>query len=1322
MNRPDQACGSHDKNAIDSHDQQPNEQDDAKKHRSNEPTPSLCLAIVRENGTDVVLFDAAGKPRTFSYKGSPEKLCFSTHGAIGADDFLTPCLDEDGMHGVPEESCFCGIDVPHIHAHKYDDVKCKEDEEETGCSSKKKKKNQEADIGHLASVTLYPNTEEDAKTLETEMLLPEFEINVTHPHECNSDAISKHMSHGQSGCTTSPSKKLGRRVTKIRHGDHVDHLIHNEKTNDLHLQHADCNSCGKDDLHGKFDFMNERKLFEGDVHVHFFATPPSSKPFSLLDSMSRILDMSHVFDPEAADRVTAAIKPMQKRKKCCDEPTCKANLREMTASEKAARKDDCCASGKCTAPPKEVKVDDCCASGKCTAPRKVEVEDCCASGKCTAPKSIQLGMPEPPAGTEVRSTFHCSGICCASEIPLINTVLEPKDGVSNILINVPVKQVMVDHDPNVISAADVCKILNDGGFGATLKRDGGAALVGNTAGRSHFFVEKICCASEIPAINHILEPMNGVTKVSINVTAKMVYVNHDTAVVSAQALCDALNDDCFGAHLKHDAKDDIGAPLTAFVRSSLSFTGYIDNDMLAAYMGSFGANVESFVVDLPKNEFHVVHNPLVLPVDEFCVSIKEHLFIEATVTEDGAANTKWEFPEMVEDDVEVVDTAKYPRITVVLSGIFWLISMLSLIGGNWDYLKYVALLSVAFGLPHIGLKAFKTLKRCQFDTNVLMFSATVGAVALQEYTEAAAVAFLFGFSEWLETRATTRARNALSEIVSLRPDKANLVHPSTKEIVVVPVSAVPVGALVSVKTGDKIPCDGTVVSGRSTVDASSLTGESRPVRKGPKDKVSGGTINSGMVELMVRTTCSSENSAVSRLIRLVEEAQANRSETEKMVDEFARYYTPIVIFSALCMCTIPWAFGADIGRTWTNNGLVLLVVACPCALIISTPVTYVAGLAAAAQRGVLVKGGAHLETLGMVKTIAFDKTGTLTQGKFALLHLKTFGDDLSKAQVLETLALAEGRAHHPLAQAIIAGVQNEGVTAPKTRSVLNPTNLAGEGLTATIDGTAVHVGNNRLFTRLGLLDTLPDGVLEETDKWASLGGTVGFMSIEGHGIVCAYSVADAVRPESANVVAALKKMGVEVTMLTGDNNHAALVIGKQIGLDEEHIRGELLPEDKLRLVEAMKNESTQVAKFAQSCRNRPRTMFCGDGVNDAPALAISDVGVAMGAGAALAMETSDVTLLDSNLEKLIYSMRVGKRVIRKIRENVIFSFVVKAIVLGFTLSGSVHLWAAIVSDVGAMLIVTLNGMTLLPYKKRNVELDPKTLDEYAPPEAAKEAV
>jgi Cd2+/Zn2+-exporting ATPase len=581
-----------------------------------------------------------------------------------------------------------------------------------------------------------------------------------------------------------------------------------------------------------------------------------------------------------------------------------------------------------------------------------------------------------------------------------------------------------------------------------------------------------------------------------------------------------------------------------------------------------------------------------------------------------------------------------------------------------------------------------------------MFFASVGALALGEFAEAAAVVFLFAISEWLEVRATSRARRALSAIVSLRPEKANLVHPTTHELIVVPAATVPVGALVSVKTGDKIPCDGVVVEGQSSVDESSLTGESRPIRKGPDDKVSGGTVNSGTTQLMVRTTSTAENSAVSRLIKLVEEAQANRSETEKLVDEFAKIYTPFVVLAAILMCTIPWAFGSDAGKEWTRNGLILIVVACPCALIISTPVSYVAGLAATAQRGVLIKGGANLEALGLVKNICFDKTGTLTNGEFALLHMDVFGEGLSRKEVFQYLSLMEERASHPLAQAILTGARNEGVTIPKTMKLQKHTIIPGEGVGGVVNGLEVHVGNERLFDRLGLLVGLADSDHKKVEAWASIGGTVGYMSVEGEGIVCAFCVADGVRPESAAVVKSLKKLGIDLTMLTGDNRDAAIAVGGQVGLAGDEIQAKLLPSDKLEFVQSLSADHVKRSALFNLCSPRQMVMMCGDGVNDAPALAAADIGVAMGAGAALAMETADVTLLDSNLEKLEFSIRMGRRVIAKIKQNVAFSIGVKFVVLGFALTGKTSLWAAIASDVGAMLLVTLNAMLLLPARQR----------------------
>ena len=332
-----------------------------------------------------------------------------------------------------------------------------------------------------------------------------------------------------------------------------------------------------------------------------------------------------------------------------------------------------------------------------------------------------------------------------------------------------------------------------------------------------------------------------------------------------------------------------------------------------------------------------------------------------------------------------------------------------------------------------------------------------------------------------------------------------------------------------------------------------------------------------------------------------------------------------------------------------------------------------------------------------------DKTGTLSQGQFVLVHLKTIGSRPRK-EILEYLALIEERAHHPLAQAIVTGARHEGVRIPRHVSLDDHTHLPGEGVTAVVDGKIVCVGNARLFKRIGLYEKLPRDVEKAAETWLEEGGTVGFMSIEGEGIVCCYSVADAVRPEAARVVSRLKELGVESVMLTGDNSGAAMAIGKQIGLEDYQIESQLYPEDKVRVMQELKRKGKggnggnvgSRGSLILSRQKHELVLMVGDGVNDAPALATADVGVAMGEGAALALETSDVTLLDSNLEKLVYSIEMGRRVNRKIVENVLFSLTLKVVVIVFALFGYMQLWGAIVADVGAMLAVTVNGMTLLP--------------------------
>lgn len=571
--------------------------------------------------------------------------------------------------------------------------------------------------------------------------------------------------------------------------------------------------------------------------------------------------------------------------------------------------------------------------------------------------------------------------------------------------------------------------------------------------------------------------------------------------------------------------------------------------------------------------------------------------------------------------------------------------------------------------------------------------------------------FLFDISEYLESLAMTRARNALSTIVSVRPEEANLINPITNETVVLPATAVKVGSIVSVRTGDKIPCDGIVVEGESTVDESNLTGESRPVKKVLGSEVSGGTINTGNTPVKIRTTATTNNSAIAKLLRIVEEAQSNRSETEAIVDSIAQMYTPIVVLLAICMCSFPWIVSQEVGRFWFKNGLVLLVVACPCALIISTPVTYVAGLAACAQKGIIVKGGQHLETLGKIQFIAFDKTGTLSEGVFQMLHFNEIGQSRDRKSVLAYLSLMEASASHPLADAIVKGAANEKAEVPTHLQVKDHTLLPGEGVVGIIDKKKVHVGNKRLFLRLGLHQKLSEEDKVTVDGWASSGGTIGFISIEGEGIVGSYCVADKIRDETKIVIQDLKEKGVDITMLTGDQRQAALGVAQQIGLDESDVRSDLLPEEKLTAIQEM----VDACKSQRKCRRLKKVMMVGDGVNDAPALAIADISVAMGEGSALALETADVTLMGSDLSKLLFIINMGPRVTRRIVENVVFSFVIKAIVVGFTFGGKASLWGAIVSDVGAMLLVTLNGLRLLPSKSeskvKEVEKKYKLIDE-----------
>ena len=516
-----------------------------------------------------------------------------------------------------------------------------------------------------------------------------------------------------------------------------------------------------------------------------------------------------------------------------------------------------------------------------------------------------------------------------------------------------------------------------------------------TTCRTRLRVSGICCSSEVPAVRSILRPMPGVHKLGVNVATKIVFIDHDPSIITAELLAAALNEERFGAEIVNTeggggagvlllpsslttnddgddscTKNDLQAssfesimslPRSNFVESTFIIPGmmtYTQEDKMETScpigkvlrQNFFRDQLRAFHLHAQSQTLKVEHDPSLLSADRIHIALVSGLkggeWGRIELAHDGATEGLT-LPalsnECLEDNEggETVDDGGrrqycFPalKINIIFSGLFWIVSLLSYVDDSWSYLNYAGIGSVIFGLPPVALKAYLTVRRCQFDANCMMVTAALGALALGEYDEAASVSFLFAISEWLEARATKKARRALGEIVSLRPDYAHVIDPNDGSIVIIPATGLPVGCLVSVRTGDKVPADGIVVEGTSTVDESSLTGEARPIDKRPGSEVSGGSINVGSTQLVIRTTSTVGDSTLSRLIQLVEEAQANASETEKLVDAFARKYTPFVLVIAFCLCTFPWFFGGEVGRHWALNGLIFIIIACPCALTI----------------------------------------------------------------------------------------------------------------------------------------------------------------------------------------------------------------------------------------------------------------------------------------------------------------------------------------------------------------------------------------------------
>ncbi|MDA8122098.1 MAG: cation-translocating P-type ATPase [Deltaproteobacteria bacterium] len=618
---------------------------------------------------------------------------------------------------------------------------------------------------------------------------------------------------------------------------------------------------------------------------------------------------------------------------------------------------------------------------------------------------------------------------------------------------------------------------------------------------------------------------------------------------------------------------------------------------------------------------------------------------------------------------------RYGRLTATsISGVALATGLiLHFTGVQPRVVKPLLLLATVSGGWYVVRRAWQALRHRQLEMNTLMATAAVGALLIGEWAEAASAMFLFSLAQLLEARSMDRARNAIRRLLDLSPKEATVLRGG--EEIRLPVDRIVVGDTVLLRPGERVPVDGLVVEGVSSVNQAPITGESIPVEKAPGSRVLAGSLN-GRGVLDIRVERPASDSSLARIIHLVENAQAQRARSQTFIDGFARYYTPAMIAFALGLVLVPPLLFGQPFSTWVYRGLVVLVIACPCALVISTPVSIVCGLTRAAREGILFKGGVYLEEIGRIRAFFFDKTGTLTRGKPEVVHVRSFCD-LPEDQLLRLAAALESRSEHPLAAAILEAAGSEGDSDPLPAPTFVQA-VPGMGIRGKVNGGTYLLGNPSFFDNGSGLSGPQRAAVEE---WERKGATVVLVGIEKMplGMI---AIRDTVREEARAGLAELRDLGAsELTMLTGDNPETGKAIASQLPIDAVHAG--LLPEDKVRLVREAVEKGNRVA-------------MVGDGINDAPALASATVGVVMGvAGTGVALEAGDVALMGDDLRKLPFAVRLGRRTLRIIRFNVAFALGTKAVFLVLATLGMVTLWMGVAADMGASLLVIGNSMRLL---------------------------
>ncbi|RZC86346.1 hypothetical protein C5167_007532 [Papaver somniferum] len=697
----------------------------------------------------------------------------------------------------------------------------------------------------------------------------------------------------------------------------------------------------------------------------------------------------------------------------------------------------------------------------------------------------------------------------------------------------------------------------------------------NSVRKSYFDVLGICCTSEVPLVERILNPMNGVEKVLVNVTTKTVIVFHDELLTTQLQIVKALNQARLDANIRVYGEEKKGK--------------------------------------------------------------------------------------------------RWPSWYTIGCGLLLVVSLFQYL---YHPLKWLSLAAAIFGLPPILSRCYGSARNFTVDINILVLIAVGGTVAMQDYIEAASIVFLFTIAEWLESRASYKATAVMSSLMSMAPQKAVLAENGD----IVDAKDVKLNTILAVKAGEVIPIDGIVVDGNCEVDEKSLTGEPFPVTKQMESKVLAGTINlNGYIS--VKTTALADDCAVAKMAKLVEEAQNTRSKTQRLIDNCAKYYTPAVVLLSVLLAAIPAVLKVHNLKHWFHLALVVLVSACPCALILSTPVATFCALTKAATNGLLIKGGDYLEILAKIKVVAFDKTGTITRGEFSLTDFQSVSQDIGLDNLIYWVASIESKSSHPMAAALVDYGSSNSIK-PQPENVTEYQNFPGEGISGEIDGRKIYVGNKKMAARARC---------EIVSDLKKEGQTIGYVFLDDTQIGT-FSVADTCRTGVAEAIKQLKGLGLKTAMLTGDSHSAAVrvqdqglkrsVSVDQLGKALNFVHADLLPQDKVKFIKELKKQGP--------------TAMVGDGVNDAPALASADIGISMGiAGSALATETSHITLMSNDIGKIPQAIRLARKTRRKIIENVSLSIVTKGAILALAVAGHPFLWAAVLADVGTCLLVIFNSMLLL---------------------------